>query len=161
MGAMAYRITSFTTVSSTVYSGADQRKQHQSSAPLAFVWGFHRGPVNSQHKWPVTPIMFSIDDIIMRKFVFTLKHIDIDIKLPLFFRQQVQTIQTLPLFWIDIWLKYFLVSQYHSYQWHIFETRGRFHWISIYSFVCLFYLLICFSIYFFLFIYLCIYLLFD
>ena len=53
------------------------------------------------------------------------------------------------------------LSQYNSYQRHIFETRGRFHWISIYSFVCLFYLLICFSIYFFLFIYLCIYLIFD
>ena len=35
------------------YSGADQSK-HQSSASLAFVWGIHRGPVNSPHKWPVT-----------------------------------------------------------------------------------------------------------
>ena len=34
-------ITSLTIVYSTVYSDADQRK-HQSSAPLAFVWGFHR-----------------------------------------------------------------------------------------------------------------------
>ena len=45
--------------------GADQRK-HQSSAPLAFVRGIHRGPVNSPHKWPVTLKMFPFDDVIMR-----------------------------------------------------------------------------------------------
>ena len=38
MGPMASQITSFTIVSSTVYSGADQRK-HWSSASLAFVVG--------------------------------------------------------------------------------------------------------------------------
>ena len=42
-------ITSLIIVYSTVYSGADQR-QLQSSASLAFVWGTHRGPVNSPHK---------------------------------------------------------------------------------------------------------------
>ena len=57
-------ITSLTIVYSTVYSGADQRK-HQSSASLAFVWGIHRGPVNSPHKWPVTRKMFPFDDVIM------------------------------------------------------------------------------------------------
>ena len=46
MGIMASQITSLTIVYSTVYSGADQRK-HQRSASLAFVWGIHRGPVNS------------------------------------------------------------------------------------------------------------------
>ena len=50
MGTMASQITSFTSVYSSVDSGADQRK-HQSSASLAFVWGI---PVNSPHKWPVT-----------------------------------------------------------------------------------------------------------
>ena len=73
MGAIASLITSLTTVYSTVYSDADQRK-HQSSASLAFVWGIHRGPmnspafvwgihrepVNSPHKWPVTRDNFSI-----------------------------------------------------------------------------------------------------
>ena len=54
MGAVASQITSLTIVYSTVYSDADQRK-HQSSASLAFVRGIHRGPVNSPHKWPVTP----------------------------------------------------------------------------------------------------------
>ena len=49
MGTMAYHITSLNIVYSTVYSGAEQRK-HKSSASLAFVWGFHRGPVNSPHK---------------------------------------------------------------------------------------------------------------
>ena len=38
MSAMAFQITSLTTVCSTVYSRADQRK-HESSAPLAFVRG--------------------------------------------------------------------------------------------------------------------------
>ena len=64
MGAMASQITSLTIVYSTVYSGADQRK-HQSSAPLAFVRGTHRRPVNSPHKWPVTRKMFPFDDVII------------------------------------------------------------------------------------------------
>ena len=50
MSAIASQITSLTIVYSTVYPGADQSK-HQSSASLAFMWGIHRGPVNSPHKW--------------------------------------------------------------------------------------------------------------
>ena len=64
MGAIATQIISLTIVYSTVYSDADQTK-HQSSASLAFVLGIHRGPVNSSHKWPVTPKMFPFDDVIM------------------------------------------------------------------------------------------------
>ena len=64
MGTMASQITSLTIVYSAVYSGTDQRK-HQSSASLAFVWGIHRGPVNSPHKGPVTRKMFPFDDVIM------------------------------------------------------------------------------------------------
>ena len=64
MGAIASQITSLTIVYSTVYSDADQRK-HQSSASLAFVWGIHRGPGNSPHKWPVTRKIFPFDDVIM------------------------------------------------------------------------------------------------
>ena len=64
MGAMASRITSLTIVYSTVYSDAAQGK-HQSSASLAFVWGIHRGPVNSPHKWPVMRKMFPFDDVII------------------------------------------------------------------------------------------------
>ena len=64
MGAIASRITSLTIVYSTVYSDADQRK-HQSSVSLVFVWGIHRGPVNSPHKGPVTRKMFPFDDVIM------------------------------------------------------------------------------------------------
>ena len=67
MGTIAFQITSFTIVYSTVYSDADQRK-YQSSASLAFVhvvWGIHRRPVNSPHKWPVTRKIFPFDDVIM------------------------------------------------------------------------------------------------
>ena len=64
IGAMVPQITSITFVYSTVYSGADQRKQ-QSSALLAFVRGIHRWPANSPHKWPVTRKMFPFDDVIM------------------------------------------------------------------------------------------------
>ena len=60
MSLMASQITSLT----IVYSGADQRK-HESPASLAFVWGIHRGPVNSPHKWPVTRKMLPFDDVIM------------------------------------------------------------------------------------------------
>ena len=64
MSAMASQITSLTIVYSSVYSGADQRKD-QSSASLAFVRGIHRQPVNSLHKGPVTQKMFPFDDVIM------------------------------------------------------------------------------------------------
>ena len=64
MGAMASQITSLRIVYSSVYSGAKQWK-HQSSASLAYVRGFHRWPVNSPHKWPVTRKMFPFDDVIM------------------------------------------------------------------------------------------------
>ena len=69
MGAMASQITSLPIVYSTVYSDADQRK-HQSPASLAFVWGIHRGPVNSPHKWPVTQKMFPYDDVIMIQITY-------------------------------------------------------------------------------------------
>ena len=64
MTTMASQITSLTTVYSTVYSDADQRK-HQSPESLVLVRGIHRGPVNSPHKWPVTQEMFPFDDVIM------------------------------------------------------------------------------------------------
>ena len=64
MGAIASQITSLTIVYSIVYSDVDQRK-HQSSASLAFVWGIHRGPVNSPHQWPFTRKMFPFGDVIM------------------------------------------------------------------------------------------------
>ena len=63
--ATASQINSLTIVYSTVYSSADQRK-HQSSASLAFVWGIHRWPVNSPHKWPITRKIFLFDDVIMK-----------------------------------------------------------------------------------------------
>ena len=65
MSSMASQITNLTIVYTAVYSRADQRKQ-QISASLAFVWGIHRSPVNSPHKWPVTRKMFPCDDVIMK-----------------------------------------------------------------------------------------------
>ena len=65
MDTIASQITSLAIVYSIVYSSAVQRK-HQSSASLAFVWGIHRGPVNSPHKGPVTRKMFPFDDVIMQ-----------------------------------------------------------------------------------------------
>ena len=47
-----------------VYSNADQSK-HQSFAPLAFVWGIHRSPVNSPHKGLVTRKMSQFYDVIV------------------------------------------------------------------------------------------------
>ena len=64
MGAMSSQIISLMIVYLTVYSGADQRK-HQISASLAFVREIPRWQVNSPHKWPVTPKMFPVDDVIM------------------------------------------------------------------------------------------------
>ena len=66
MTKIASQITSLRIVYSTIYTDVDQRK-HQSSASLAFVWGIHRGPVNSPHKWPVTRKMFPFDDVIMEE----------------------------------------------------------------------------------------------
>ena len=64
MGTIASQITTLMIVYSTVYSDADQRKS-QSSAPLAFLRGIHRRPVNSPHKWPVPRKMFPFDDVII------------------------------------------------------------------------------------------------
>ena len=84
MSMTASQITSLTIVYSTVYSGTEQRK-HQSSMSLAFVWGIHRRPVNSPHKWPVTQKMFPFDDVIMfiNTAVNCAKH--------LFHREQTET----------------------------------------------------------------------
>ena len=50
--------------SPTAYSGTDQRN-HQCSASLASVRGFHRWTVNSPYKWPVTRKLLPIGDFIM------------------------------------------------------------------------------------------------
>ena len=74
MSSMASQITSLTIIYSTVYSGTDQRK-HQSSASLAFVWGIHRGPVNSPHKWPVTRKCFHLTTSSCKKVPTGLCHL--------------------------------------------------------------------------------------
>ena len=83
MGVIASQITSLTMiVYSNVYSDADQRK-NQSSASLAFVWGIHRGPVNSSHKWPVSWKMFPFDDVIMTINFLTPRRCDTDFAKPI------------------------------------------------------------------------------
>ena len=67
MTTIASQITSLTIVYPSFYWGADQSK-HQSSTSLAFVWGIHRGPVNSLHKGPVTRKMFPFDDVSCKSF---------------------------------------------------------------------------------------------
>ena len=65
MSATASQITGVSIVHSTISSGADQRK-HQRSAPLVFLMGIDRWPMNSPHKRPVTWEMLPFDDVIMR-----------------------------------------------------------------------------------------------
>ena len=59
MSAMASQITIVSIVFSIVCSGVDRRK-HQSSASLTFVWEIHRSPVDALHKEPVTRKMFHL-----------------------------------------------------------------------------------------------------
>ena len=61
---MGSQIASLTIVYSAVYLGAD-RSKHHSYAPLVFVWGIHRWPVNSPRKWQVTQKIFPFDVVIM------------------------------------------------------------------------------------------------
>ena len=57
MSVMLFQITGVSIVSSTVGSGADQRK-HQSSESLAVVRGIHRWPVDSPHKRSVMRVPY-------------------------------------------------------------------------------------------------------
>ena len=63
ISAMASQVTNLTTVYSTVYSGANQRKSKIRVTGLCA----ENSPVNSPHKWPVTRKMFPFDDVIMDK----------------------------------------------------------------------------------------------
>ena len=128
MGTIASQITSLTIVYSTVYSGADQSK-HQSSASLAFVWGIHRGPVNSPHKWPVTRKMFPFDDVIM----CTNSHIFLGVNI--MSQSYMLCCVLLFIMWLDIWLVWsskILVKWskqcYESSYVFIHDARGPFHW---------------------------------
>ena len=64
MGAVASQITSLTIVYPTAYS--EQIKENIKALRYwPFVWGIHRSPVNSPHKWPVTWKMFPFHDVMM------------------------------------------------------------------------------------------------
>ena len=89
---IASQITSLMIVYSTLSSDAGQRK-HQRSAPLAFVRGIHRGPVNFLHKWPVTRKMFPFVDVIMYPESF--EWVFLQYKLQLLYSKVVSTIFTL------------------------------------------------------------------
>ena len=64
MGMMASQITSLTIVYSTVIQ-AQIKENIKAQRHWPFLWGIHRSPVNSLHKWPVTRTMFPFDDVIM------------------------------------------------------------------------------------------------
>ena len=64
MGTIASQITSLT-IGLLNHLFKRRSKKTSKLRSLAFVWGIHRGPVNSPHKWPVTRKMFPFDDIIM------------------------------------------------------------------------------------------------
>ena len=115
MGAMASQITSLTIVYWTVHSRADQRK-HESSASLAFVWGIHRWPVNSLHKWPVTRKMFPFDEGIMNT-------LGVDQCFP---AQMVSNAEDVFIWW----------RHYNRYQWlHVVRTIMSTHssWHAVWS----------------------------
>ena len=63
MGAMASQITRLMIVYAIAYPDADQRN-HQSSAPLAFVRIIHLLSANTPQKWPATQKRFPFDDVI-------------------------------------------------------------------------------------------------
>ena len=42
-----------------------RRSRETSKLRLTGLWGIHRWPVNSPHKWPVARKMFTFDDVIM------------------------------------------------------------------------------------------------
>ena len=65
MSAMASQITGVSIARSSLCSGADESK-HQNSAPLAFVRGIHRWPMDSPLKRPVTRKMVPFDDIVKK-----------------------------------------------------------------------------------------------
>ena len=81
MGAIASKITSLTTVYSTVYSDADQRK-HRSSVVTGLRAGNSPGPVDSPHKWPVTRKIFPFYNVIMQRRWSQMLTLSNDGKLP-------------------------------------------------------------------------------
>ena len=71
---MVSQITGVSTVCSAVCSNEVQRNYH-SSASLAFVRGIRRWPVYPPHKEPVTPKVFSFDDVIVYVYVTYAPHL--------------------------------------------------------------------------------------
>ena len=108
MGAIASQITSPTTVYSTVYSDADQRK-YQSSAPLAFVRAIHWEPVNSPHKWPVTRKILPFDDVIMSFHFVNITHFN-----P---KSPFSTVQKIYQIWICVEIYFSLECQHFAAWW--------------------------------------------
>ena len=85
MCAMTSQITSLTSVKSTVYPGADQRKR-QSCTSLALARGIHRWLVSSPHNGRITPKMFPFDGVIMgevRPVIVTMPITEVDTGIPI------------------------------------------------------------------------------
>ena len=90
MSPMTSQSTSLVIVYSTVYSGTDKRK-HQSSASLAFVWW----PVNSLHKGPITRKMLPFDYVVMSVIIIIKSHVSTFLIAVVFFRGLVQCDRTI------------------------------------------------------------------
>ena len=61
------QITGISILCSTVCSGTDHKKKHQSPASLVSVGGIHRSPMGSPNKGSITQSMFPFDDVVMNK----------------------------------------------------------------------------------------------
>ena len=129
---IASPITSLTIVNSTVNSGADQRK-HQSSASLAFVWGIHRWPVISPHKWPVTRNLFPFDDVKWTVAWFMTSVIrNCEIPIPIISQSYVQWEAyvnfRLGLMWLDVAVVYIVQRNPIPLKYSTFTLQHRIGW---------------------------------
>ena len=109
------------------------RRRSKKISSLTFVWGIHRWPVNSPHKWPVTRKIFPIDDVITLFIIPGMYSRYVFAKTPLtdvfeffsFNRAEVTTVRlVLESYWCDLDIA-LLPPVYFDilYPYHVFGTR--------------------------------------
>ena len=124
IGAMASQIISLTIVYSTFIQV--QIKENIKALSLAFVWGIHRWPVNSPHKWPVTWKMFSFILLIITHFLqrvtpFPIHHTPCKFNCP-------KKVVRMPVrfLWSPAWILIILWSQLEGKQLNVFLSMLHF-----------------------------------